>query len=83
MKARVIKEGLDWVAKCDVHDTWAWCGDWEIAYEAAVGHVAMWHPRNLDTQLTTREGESVMSEERSPDYDAPIFHRSGCWLRHE
>lgn len=57
MKTRVVKDGLDWVAWCEAHGDEIWCSDWLAALEAAYGHVAMWHPRNLDTQRDQGEGD--------------------------
>jgi hypothetical protein len=42
---RVWRDGLDWKAECEEHNDVTWCSDWEVALEAAYGHVAMWHPR--------------------------------------
>lgn len=33
----------DWVMSCEWHRTDIWASCWEDAYEAAVGHAAMWH----------------------------------------
>lgn len=43
--ALVQKVGYDWQMYCPVHDETIWCGDWQMALEAAYGHVAMYHPR--------------------------------------
>lgn len=47
---RVQKVGLDWLAMCEAHQDAYWCDSWSGALEAAYGHVAMYHPRNLDTR---------------------------------
>ena len=57
MKAHVGKVGLDWKAECKEHGQVSWCYDWETALEAAYGHVAMWHPSNLDTRHVVGEGD--------------------------
>lgn len=57
MKTRVTKDRLDWKAECEEHDEVTWCSEWEHALEAAYGHVAMRHPRNLDTRQDVREGD--------------------------
>ena len=41
----VYKIDSDWVFECVVHDEEVVCYSWQNAYETALGHVAMHHPR--------------------------------------
>jgi len=41
----------DWVMECE-HDT-IYCSDWALAYEAAVGHACMEHPRRPEWETAT------------------------------
>lgn len=54
--ARVRKQGFDWLSECQRHDSITWCSDWSLALEAAYGHVAMYHGRNIDTSHTKEDG---------------------------
>lgn len=43
-RVEVHKDGWDWFADCREHDDRFWCETWADAYEAALGHVCMYHP---------------------------------------
>lgn len=48
---RVTKDARDWMAVCEEHDEITYCSDWEMALEAAYGHVAMRHPKVCTHEL--------------------------------
>lgn len=54
---RVYKDHWDWVARCSEHDDTTWTEDWGMAMEAAWGHIAMHHRRNLDTSPSAGEDQ--------------------------
>lgn len=44
MRVTVCKVGRDWYTTCVEHGECISTGDWDDAYEAAMGHLCMWHP---------------------------------------
>ena len=39
--------GTDWVMRCELHGAHVTTDSQELAFEVALGHLAMWHPSEL------------------------------------